>query len=115
MAGGLSARNVALTSGSQAAFFLVFNMFAGSFGDGLTRKILLPMAPEYIGYADVGLEEGIFTAHRPTIEILPGRTFKYHVDFDRLGRGRSHGRDMRVPPHQSHRQRADRPRGGKAG
>ena len=81
---GLSARNVALTSGSQAAFFLVFNMFAGSFGDGLTRKILLPMAPEYIGYADVGLEEGIFTAHRPTIEILPERTFKYHVDFDRL-------------------------------
>lgn len=81
---GLTAENVALTTGSQAAFFLMFNMFAGEFAGGATRKILLPMAPEYIGYADVGLADGIFTANRPTIEKLPGRTFKYHVDFDRL-------------------------------
>ena len=81
---GLTAENVALTTGSQAAFFLMFNMFAGEFTGGATRKILLPMAPEYIGYADVGLADGIFTANRPTIEKLPDRTFKYHVDFDRL-------------------------------
>ena len=81
---GLTAENVALTTGSQAAFFLMFNMFAGEFDGGATRKILLPMAPEYIGYADVGLEEDIFTANRPTIEKLPDRTFKYHVDFDNL-------------------------------
>ena len=81
---GLTAENVALTTGSQAAFFLMFNMFAGEFAGGATRKILLPMAPEYIGYADVGLADGIFTANRPTIEKLPDRTFKYHVDFDRL-------------------------------
>ena len=81
---GLTAENVALTTGSQAAFFLMFNMFAGEFAGGPARKILLPMAPEYIGYADVGLADGIFTANRPTIEKLPGRTFKYHVDFDRL-------------------------------
>ena len=81
---GLTAENVALTTGSQAAFFLMFNMFAGEFAGGTARKILLPMAPEYIGYADVGLADGIFTANRPTIEKLPGRTFKYHVDFDRL-------------------------------
>ena len=81
---GLTAENVALTTGSQAAFFLMFNMFAGEFAGGATRKILLPMAPEYIGYADVGLADGIFTANRPTIEKLPERTFKYHVDFDRL-------------------------------
>ena len=80
----LTAENVALTTGSQAAFFLMFNMFAGEFAGGATRKILLPMAPEYIGYADVGLADGIFTANRPTIEKLPDRTFKYHVDFDRL-------------------------------
>lgn len=81
---GLTAENVALTTGSQAAFFLMFNMFAGEFASGATRKILLPMAPEYIGYADVGLADDIFTANRPTIEKLPDRTFKYHVDFDRL-------------------------------
>ena len=81
---GLTAENVALTTGSQAAFFLMFNMFAGEFAGGATRKILLPMAPEYIGYADVGLADGIFTANRPAIEKLPDRTFKYHVDFDRL-------------------------------
>ena len=42
------------------------------------------MAPEYIGYGDVGLADGIFTAIRPALEKLPGRTFKYHVDFDHL-------------------------------
>lgn len=81
---GLSADNVALTTGSQSAFFLLFNMFAGEFAGGRRKRILLPMAPEYIGYADVGLAEDIFTANRPTIEKLPGRTFKYHVDFERL-------------------------------
>ena len=80
----LTAQNVALTTGSQSAFFLMFNMFAGGFAGGAARKILLPMAPEYIGYADVGLDGNIFTAYRPAIEKLPDRTFKYHVDFDRL-------------------------------
>ena len=88
---GLTAENVALTTGSQSAFFLMFNMFAGEFEDGGDRKILLPMAPEYIGYGDVGLADDIFTAYRPTIEKLPGRTFKYHVDFDRLSVDESTG------------------------
>ncbi len=81
---GLTAENVALTNGSQSAFFLMFNMFAGEFDDGRARKILLPMAPEYIGYGDVGLADGVFTAYRPTIDKFPDRTFKYHVDFDHL-------------------------------
>ena len=80
----LTAENVALTTGSQSAFFLLFNMFAGEFADAGARKILLPMAPEYIGYGDVGLTEGIFQTCRPTLEQLPGHTFKYHVDFDHL-------------------------------
>ena len=81
---GLSVENVALTTGSQSAFFLLFNMFAGEFAGGLKKKILLPMAPEYIGYGDVGLVDDLFVANRPTIEKMAGRTFKYHVDFDRL-------------------------------
>lgn len=79
----LTAQNVALTTGSQSAFFLLFNMFAGDCADG-HRKILLPMAPEYIGYGDAGLADDIFIAQRPAIEKLPEHTFKYHVDFDRL-------------------------------
>ena len=81
---GLTGANVALTAGSQAAFFLLFNMYAGEFADGGAKKILLPMAPEYIGYGDVGLADHFFKANRPTIEKFEDRTFKYHVDFDQL-------------------------------
>lgn len=76
--------NIALTNGSQSAFFALFNMFAGEYGGGRRRRILLPLAPEYIGYADVGLSDDFFVAARPEIEHREGRLFKYHVDFDRL-------------------------------
>jgi valine--pyruvate aminotransferase len=76
--------NIALTHGSQSAFFALFNTFAGSFSDGTQRKILLPLIPEYIGYSDLGLEPDLFVTARPTIEFLDGRLFKYHVDFDRI-------------------------------
>lgn len=76
--------HIAITNSSQTAFFYLFNLFAGTGPDGVHRKILLPLAPEYIGYVDVGIEPGIFVSHRPTIEFLPDRQFKYHVDFDHL-------------------------------
>ncbi len=76
--------NIALTNGSQTSFFYLFNMFAGPFPDGTNRKILLPLAPEYIGYADVGLEGDIFIAARPEITLLDAHTFKYHVDFSAI-------------------------------
>ncbi|MFQ5576550.1 MAG: valine--pyruvate transaminase, partial [Anaerolineae bacterium] len=53
-------QNIALTNGSQTAFFILFNLFAGEFEDGSRKKILLPLAPEYIGYADVGLSDDFF-------------------------------------------------------
>jgi len=77
-------KNVALTNGSQSAFFILFNIFAGAFEDGVDRKILLPLAPEYIGYCDVGLAEDLFVASRPEIEHIDEHIFKYHVDFDRI-------------------------------
>jgi len=77
-------RNIALTSGSQSGFFMLFNMLAGEFDDGSIRRILLPVTPEYIGYADLGLCEDFFLAQRATIEHLDGRMFKYHVNFDDL-------------------------------
>lgn len=76
--------NIALTNGSQNAFFSLFNLFAGKFEGGHLKQILLPLAPEYIGYSEVGLEPNFFQANRPEIELLDDRLFKYRVDFDRL-------------------------------
>ena len=80
----ISSKNVALTAGSQAGFFLLFNMFGGECTDGVQRQILLPMAPEYIGYSDIGLSDGMFIARKPNIETFDDHTFKYHVNFDEL-------------------------------
>ena len=76
--------NIALTNGSQNAFFSLFNLFAGKFTGSRNKQILLPLAPEYIGYSEVGLEPDFFRANRPEIEILNDRLFKYRVDFDQL-------------------------------
>jgi valine--pyruvate aminotransferase len=80
----LSERNVGLTSGSQAAFFFLFNLFAGERTDGARSRILLPLAPEYIGYADLGLAPGTLLAQRAGIRDLDDVFFKYFVDFERL-------------------------------
>ncbi len=74
--------NIALTNGSQTTFFYLFNLFAGTYPDGKARKILLPLAPEYIGYADVGVEDDIFLTKKPDITYLDTHIFKYRVNFD---------------------------------
>ncbi len=76
--------NIALTLGSQSSFFILFNLFAGEFPNGKKKKILFPLAPEYIGYSDLGLSDNFFIAQRPSIEHIDNHTFKYHVDFDAL-------------------------------
>ncbi|MDU6410947.1 MAG: valine--pyruvate transaminase [Yersiniaceae bacterium] len=80
----ISPKNIALTNGSQSAFFYLFNLFAGRRADGTMSRVLFPLAPEYLGYADAGLDEDLFVSTKPTIELLPGGLFKYHVDFDHL-------------------------------
>jgi valine--pyruvate aminotransferase len=80
----ITSRNIAVSNGSQAAFFSLYNMFAGEMADGSSRKIHLPLSPEYIGYKDAGLSEITFTATKPTIERLPDNMFKYHVDLEGL-------------------------------
>jgi valine--pyruvate aminotransferase len=62
----------------------LFNLLAGRFTDGRQRRILLPMAPEYIGYSDLGLSPGVFTARRPIIDRIGDHRFKYRIDFDAL-------------------------------
>ena len=76
--------HIAVTSGSQSAFFCLFNMFGGEMPDGSSKKILLPLTPEYIGYADQGINPDLFTAHKPTVEIIGEHQFKYRVNFEGL-------------------------------
>ena len=83
--------NICLTNGSQTAFFILFNMFGGTFEDGSRKCIRLPLTPEYIGYTDQGLEEDLFVSTRPKIEFLDNRMFKYRVDFDNLDIGEETG------------------------
>lgn len=80
----LSGNNIAISNGSQSAFFVLYNMLAGAMPDGSHRAIHLPLAPEYLGYADIGLSDNFFTATRPAIELLDDKLFKYRVDFSKL-------------------------------
>ncbi len=83
----LSEANIAVSNGSQSAFFVLYNMLAGTMPDGSQRRIHLPLTPEYVGYADTGLSQEFFSATRPTIELLDDHLFKYHVDFAQLQPG----------------------------
>lgn len=78
-------QNIAVTCGGQSAFFYLFNLLAGRLANGQRKKILMPLMPEYIGYADQGLEPDLFAACRPVLEWPGGRAhkvFKYRIDFD---------------------------------
>ena len=83
----ISWRNVAVTNGGQTAFFFLMNRFAGDFADGNHRRVLLPVVPEYIGYANQGMGENLFDTRRPKIEQIDSHTFKYRVDFENLDVG----------------------------
>lgn len=80
----LTEANIAVANGSQSAFFMLHNMFAGPMPDGSAQTIHLPLTPEYIGYADVGLGDAFFSATAPEIEQLHERLFKYRIDFSEL-------------------------------
>ena len=80
----IQSKNIALTNGSQTAFFILFNIFAGAFEGEADKIILLPLAPEYIGYCDVGLADDMFVANKPKIEHIDEHVFKYHINFDRI-------------------------------
>ena len=76
----LGAEHIAIANGSQSAFFLLANLFAGPASDGSAGTVHLPLSPEYVGYRDVGIAEPFFTAARPEIERRGQGLFKYHVD-----------------------------------
>jgi valine--pyruvate aminotransferase len=77
--------NIAVTTGSQTANFLLFNLLAGPARGGREmRRVLFPLVPEYIGYADQGIAPDMFRAWRPEIELRGGDTFKYRLVFGEL-------------------------------
>ena len=77
-------RNVAVTNGSQAAFFMLFTLLAGLAEDGSDRRILFPLLPEYIGYRDQALGPDDFVAALPVIDRVDPHRHKYRIDFDSL-------------------------------
>ncbi len=79
--------NFAVTMGGQTAFFFLFNALAGRFSDGRRKKILLPLLPEYIGYANQAVGEDFFEAIPAKIEKQGDHGFKYRVDFETLNPG----------------------------
>jgi valine--pyruvate aminotransferase len=80
----LSADNIAITMGGQTAFFCLLNSLGGRFPNGQQKKILLPLVPEYIGYADQSISGSLFKSIKPRIEYTGEHEFKYRVDFENL-------------------------------
>ncbi len=83
----ITSKNVAVVSGVQLGAFCLLNLLAGRMPDGRNKKILIPVSPEYVGYADMGIDLGLFVAcpGRITYPDPDDRTvFKYAVDFDAL-------------------------------
>ncbi len=77
-------KNIAVTSGSQSAFFYLLNMFSGTKPNGKKGKILFPLMPEYIGYANQSIQSDCFKASKPEIRIIGENCFKYYIDFSNL-------------------------------
>lgn len=80
----ISPKNIALTNGSQSAFFILLNIFGGKYEDRTNKKIMFPLAPEYIGYSDVGISDDLFVSIEPLITHEDEHIFKYHIDFENL-------------------------------
>ena len=80
----VTGKNIAVINGSQTSCFLLFNMLSGELAGGGKGKILLPLMPEYIGYADQTIDPGAFVSCRPEINETGANEFKYQVDFDRI-------------------------------
>lgn len=80
----LGPENIAVSNGSQSAYFVLYNLFAGRMTDGSHRRIHLPLSPEYIGYADAGIDDDFFSATRPRIELTGANEFEYGLDHAAL-------------------------------
>ncbi|MSR16053.1 MAG: valine--pyruvate transaminase [Gammaproteobacteria bacterium] len=76
--------NVICTPGSQASFFMLFNLFGGTTATGVKRKIFLPQSPEYIGYSDLGVESDMLVTQASRVTFTAPHRFKYDIDFEAI-------------------------------
>ncbi|EPG73127.1 aminotransferase, class I/II [Leptospira fainei serovar Hurstbridge str. BUT 6] len=82
----ISKEEIAITNGSQNAFYLLLNFFSGTFPDGSKRKALFPTVPEYIGYIDQPIEENSIHS-LPAIYRETGiDSFRYELDEESLSK-----------------------------
>ena len=81
----LTDRNILITPGSQALYFLAANALGGHTQDGDLKEIVLPLSPDYTGYGGVTLTPKALRAYKPTIELgSDSHRFKYRPDFSQL-------------------------------
>ncbi len=81
----LSDRNILITAGSQSLYFLAANALGGYTQDGVLKRIVLPLSPDYTGYGGTTLYPEALTAYRPFIETgKQAHRFKYRPDFSQL-------------------------------
>jgi valine--pyruvate aminotransferase len=81
----LSDRQILITPGSQALYFLAANAFGGQTPAGQLKNIVLPLSPDYTGYGGICLVPEALKAYRPTLEINEANhRFKYRPNFDQL-------------------------------
>lgn len=86
----LKKENIAFFNGSQNAYSFLLNLHSGPMADGSFKKILLPVVPEYIGYADQSIAENVFLANPPNVVSTGKNRFRYELNqstFDLTGVG----------------------------
>ncbi|MCW7494368.1 valine--pyruvate transaminase [Leptospira sp. 2 VSF19] len=73
--------NIAFFNGSQNAYSFLLNIHSGKMIGGNFKKILLPIVPEYIGYADQSIEADVFLAKEP--EVIPTGKHRFRYGFNK--------------------------------
>ncbi len=83
----ITEENICIANGSQSACFYIFNLLAGTGtenGKKTLKKILFPLVPEYVGYADQGIEKDMFVSLPSRFEEYEDHTFKYFTDLPKV-------------------------------
>jgi valine--pyruvate aminotransferase len=81
----LSDRNILITPGSQALYFLAANALGGYQASGRMKDIVLPLSPDYTGYGGISLVPEAVRAYRPTLVVdEAAHRFRYRPDFSQL-------------------------------
>lgn len=81
----LGDRQILITPGSQALYFLAANAFGGQRSDGSIHPVVLPLCPDYTGYGGVSIAANAVQSYRPILEIDEAQhRFKYRPDFEQF-------------------------------